>query len=554
MTREEARARYQAEQCLVFAHTFIEPVLEDAAGGADPTATAYLPNHIATIGCYRQTQAIVKSRKIAQSLGYAHKALCICATQPKATVIILSYDEDEAKEKNTFLEWAYKAMVDREPSLGRELGMSEGQEIRKFKNGARCKFMARKAPTGAGAYIICDEFSVERPGGATAQDVLIAALGATTHTGSVSIGGTQRGADTIFNQIVTGQFAKQFEGDEMFKNVVERLWEIHEFPWWSSPALCNDVPNAMLIAPQLETVDRVARFGNDKLKMQYVQYVATLGLEIFQREFECKTLDDSESYFDYALIKSCWPLPDASYPFDWCEIDGTRYGNGRYGDPLADAKQKINHLARLISSGLLDGDFGFAMDIGRENDQDEFMIGHCPRADRDTLALRLSIGMNKMPFPGKRELLSYIMKTLPITRGLIDGTTGGMGTEFAEWAKGLWGQRAETFIFTNTTKQIISSGLKARMQSGKFVMPNVPKFRKLENQLLKVKKFVSPSGNVMFDVERNKQFHGDCYWSTAMLNDLFGHPLEWAPRRTHIIGQRMVMPLGYGTRAPIIRR
>lgn len=449
MTREEARARLFAEKRWIFAKTFLEPVLEEASGG-DPTALSYLPNHEFTIRSFAQSQAIVKSRKIAQSLGYAHKALCVAATQPKATTIVLSYDEDEAKEKNTFLEWAYKAMVDREPSLGRELGMSDGQEVRRFKNGARVKFQARKAPTGAGAYIICDEFSVERPGGATAQDVLIAALGATTHTGAVSIGGTQRGHDTVFNQIITGQFGRQFEDDEMFAAMIKRLWEVGEFPWWTSPALCSDVETAIREAPGMETADRVSKFGNKKLQFQYVSYVATLGLDIFQREFECKTLDDSESYFDFELIKSTYPLEMFTYPFDFCEVDGTKYGLGRYGDILEEAKLKVNYLAKLINLNQLTGEWGFAMDIGRTNDQDEITIGHTLREDRDTLALRLSIGMSKMPFPGKREIIAHIMKVLPITRGYIDGTTGGMGTELAEWAKGLYGQRCETFIFNNS--------------------------------------------------------------------------------------------------------
>ena len=533
ITTNEAREMENAELRWMFCKTFIEPHIKDASN--DPTALGLLPNHEMLIRDPSPALCIVKCRKTAHSWGIALKALSRAATEPRSTTIIGSYDEDEAREKLNFLDWQYAVLPG---GIQRELRMSDGSEIRKFANGSRIRFLARKTPTGPGASIEWDEFSVEAPGRVTAADILIAAFGCTTHTGTVSIGGTQRGADTLFNKIVIGDFDRDLDEDPVYqamfagRGVTRKTWKIGEFPWWTSPALSKDPIDAAQFAANMSTEDRVAKYGNDKLIDQYFSYSRTpdVGIEMFQREFEMMVLDDKESYFDLSLIQSCYALAGRDYWFRHKEIEGIKYN--RNGNCLGEAKGIIDQLARAIASRELEGDWGFAMDVGMDHDQDEIWIGHTTRINRDMFFPRLNIGANLLPFDGKEELLHYMFSKLPITRGYLDATKGSLAVQLSQRMFQRYGQRAAPFIFNKANKQILASGLKAKMQLGNLPLPpKTPKYGKLESQMLKIKKIISASGNVLFDIDRNKGQHGDCFWSLAMLNELCTKPATWRPQK-----------------------
>lgn len=533
-----ARETFNAELRWTFAKTFVEPVLPKASN--DESALELLPNHEFLIRSAAPAIAIVKSRKVAHSWAIACKCYCRAATEPQSTSIIASYDEEEAREKLNFLKWIHKAVCDKNPAFLRELKMTEGTEVREMANGSRIRFIARKAPTGPGASIELDEFSVEPPGRVTAAEILVGALGCTTHTGQVSVGGTQRGPDTMFNQIVSGKLEEQMRNDPIFAGQAIRTWLVGEFPWWTSPALCNNPREAMFKAPSMDTADRVMKYGNDKLIGQFQLYYSTpdLGLEMFQREFECKILDDRLSYFEYALIQSCYDLAPKDYWFRSCEADGQNKPYG--GDSLEKAKIIINSLASMIKSDAsFRGEYGITIDIGRDRDHDEIWICQVPKWDKEMLIPRINIGMEDMRFEGKEVILHHAYTKLPITRGYIDATRGSMGVQLQERMEKRYHQRAMPFEFTNASKQIIATGMKGRMQNQKLILPRKrDDFKKLEAQLLRVKKLLTPSKNVVFDVARTSDGHGDSFWSLAMMCDLFAQAKKWIPMRGAAMQQR----------------
>lgn len=546
------REEYFAEQRWAFCQGLVEPHLIQASGD-NPYATELLPNHEFLIRSSSRAMIIVKCRKTAHSWGISLKGLSRAATQPKSTTIIGSYDEEEANEKLIFLDWQYDVLPE---SVKRELGM-KGSHTRTFNNGARIKVISRKAPTGAGAAIEWDEFSVERKGSVTASEIMTAAIGCTTHTGSISLGGTQRGPETMFNKLVIGEGEAAADADPLFAALADRAWNVGHFPWWASPALCKDVAGAMGGAPvgskgtrgawAMATEDRVAKYGNEALLYQYrlYKYTPTLGEDLFKREFELLVLDDRESYYPLELLQSGYALAGPNYWFKSVEIkEGGNYNRG--SDILAQAKLAVDALAKMIQIGEFRGDFGLAMDIGRDHDRDEIWVGHNAPNDRESLLPRLNIGMDDMPFGGKEEIIDYIFSKIAITRANVDATRGGLAVQFAERMIARYGARVIAFQFTNSSKQIIASGVKAMLQMSKLALPpKSNKFEKLENQMLKIKKLITPSGNVLFDIERNKkQGHGDAFWALAMLCELYTMPAIWTPRRGAVLQQTRNSPFG----------
>lgn len=540
-TSQQARLKYEGEIRWMLAKTLVEPHIRAACD--DASATSLLPNHEMTLRSGAKAQVFKKCRKTAHSWGFSLFGLMHAMAFAHSETSIGSYDEEEAKNKLRFLDLIYAQLPAGER---RDLKMSDGSEQRKFGNGSVLKFLARKAPTGGGGTFLGDEFSVEPPGKVSATDILTAALGATTHKGCVRLAGTERGEDTMFYQIGSGEWAALCDADPLMKNLPSVQWEVVEYPWWCSPALCMDVPTAMLQAPSMDTYDRVLKFGNARLQEQFAIYLRTpnLGLAMFQREFEIKLLADGETYLDLALIQSACARREADYRFyhlDIPEAEAASYTQNPH--VLNGAKDLMLALAARVKSGELRGEFMLSQDVGRHSDRDELMIAHNLPEARETVALRLNIGAHKLPFDGKQELLKFAMEHLPILRAAIDGTRGGVGVQLAEWANQRW-HKCEMYQFTMASKQVWATGVKARLQAHKALLPYAPPpslparagdYVKLQAQMLQLKKVKTPAGNVLFDVARSKNGHGDAFWSYAMLNDLFGEVTTYNPGNMIIV-------------------
>lgn len=532
MPSKQEEAVHDAQMRYVFGKTFVEPV--SALASNDSSAQGFLPNHEHQLLNTNPADLVVKSRKIAHSWGFANRALAVAATKTFSTQTVISFDEAEAKEKLRFLDMIYKAACDRTPALLKELRMSDGSESRTFKGtGAQISFSSRRPPTGRSGDTIIDEFSIEPPGRVSASDLLIGAIGATTHKGQVLLAGTQRGTDTMFYKISQG-LEDAFAGNPLFENAVMPQFTVMEYPWWSSPALSTNPIEAVVLAPGMTTEQRVSKYGNERLLSQYAIYMTTpeQGLEVFQREFELMVLDDKESYYSLGLIESCYTKSHDHW-FEFTEIDGTRWPNE---DCLAEAKLIIDKMAVEIKRGNFRGEWGWAMDIARHKDYEEIWIGHSDEFQRDMVHPRASISALKLPFPGKEALVEYLMARLPITRGCVDATKGSVGVQFGEWTEGKWGQRAAGFQFTQSSKQILASSLKVRFESRKIELPRFSQdFSKLRNQLLQMKKIQKPSGLVLFDIARSGKEHGDIAWALCMFSDLFDKPIVWTPRQSVVI-------------------
>jgi hypothetical protein len=526
MSNREAISRYQAKMRVTFAQTLIAPYMREASG--DPDALGLLPNHIFTLESFAMVQLKLKSRKIADSFGLALFALAQCATNKNEQVNIGSYDEEEARNKLRYLDGIYSVLP---RTVRRELGMTDGSEKRKFHTGSEINFLTRKAPTGSSGSYLGDEFSVEPKGKVSALEILVAALAGTTHKGVIRLTGTLRGEDTLFYQIYSGAYQEEILANPIFAMLPQVQWEIGEFPWWTSPALCTDPVAAAIEAPRLDTPDRVLKYGNDKLKQQFVIYLTTpgLGLPIFQREFELKLVADGEFYYELEEIEACYGGPD--YIFEHCEVTAKESAHFVPADEdptntvLQEAKECILRLAGHVKRGTLRGEWALAMD------KDELVLGHNLPEDRKMCALRLNIGLRDMPFPGKQELIEFAMRHLPISKGNIDSTRGSVGVQLGEWAAKKWPGKLREFQFTPGANADGFTNIKTRFQLNKVLLPRMPRpeapkipgvYRDMVIQLRAVKKTETAAGNVLINITRTKDHHGDKAKSFLMLCDLFG--------------------------------
>lgn len=516
-TRAE-KEHLAAETRWVFAKRYIEPHIKKASN--DDSAESLLPNHEYLIRSTAKAQCIVKCRKTAHSWCIALDALARAVTEPRSTSLIISYDEDEAKEKNRFLDWQYGVLPEH---IQRELRMTDGSEERRFSNGSRIKMLSRKAPTGAGATVYIDEFSVEGKAGVSSAEILIAAIGCTTHTGYVRVGGTQRGPETLFNKLVTGQWRESIPSDLSGFPVVE--WQVGEFPWWVSPALCADPFRATIEAPRMSTFDRVSMFGNDKLKAQYLSYCQTpeLGEDLFRREFEMIVLDENESYFPLDLIRSCTVPKSKENEYFFLRTDLVG------GEGSEKALSVIRQLAAAYRTNKLRGELCAAMDVARDKDKAVITIATNDENDRSLMQLRCVITMSKVTFPVMKEIWYFLLDNLPVVRGCIDSTKGSVGRQLGEEAEMLYGQRSLMFEFTSSNKQIIVAGIKGRMENGALCLPPCARDTDIEREFLRIKRKTTLAGNTVFDAERTEEGHADVFYSLAMLSTLFSQPHEGHP-------------------------
>lgn len=541
----EASARLEAKKRWAFAKTEIEPVIADAS--KDPEAISLLPNHEFLIRSYARAQLIAKCRKTAHSWGIAACALAQCVTTAYSQEYISSVDEKEALNKLEYLTWIYEAICRNHPGFDREFRMSKGTEKKRFANGSIIHFLPRVAPTGPSGGYYGDEFSVEPRGKTPAVEILTGAIGAITHRGSIRLGGTQRGEETLFYKLWSGEYdAELRQNPDLARLLAGIQWEIGSFPWWESPALSLDPIEAARTAPQLETHQRVEKFGNAKLLTQYALYLSTpgLGLPLFQREFELKCVPDDERYYPLDLIQRCYPERDALYPF-WHEtLDGSNYNQ----DPgcIKPAFDLIDKIAATIKNGGLRGDWGYGSDIARHTDKDAIAIGHNLPEDRHSLCLRGALVMSNLPFPGKRAVWEYLITRLPITRGAVDATRGSVGVQLAEELELRYNQRAQGVQYNSGNKQIWASGLKARMEANRMQLPfataptepvHIGEFRTLQSELLQVKKIERAGGLMQFDVERTKDGHGDMFWATASWNGLYDQAPDGGSQSIIVVGR-----------------
>jgi len=196
--------------------------------------------------------------------------------------------------------------------------------------------------------------------------------------------------------------------------------------------------------------------------------------DAWEQEFELRWLDEATAWLSYDLINSCEDdtagIPD-SYQGGHCFI---------------------------------------GCDIGRRND---LWVAVVFEKIGDVLWTREISTLRRASFAEQDAVLDDLMNRYQVTRLCIDQT--GLGEKPVEDAQRRYGKfRVEGVIFTSTSKQHLAIGGKQAFEDRKVRIPMGDSL--LRADLHKLRKIMTPLGNVRFDADSDSQGHADRTWAAFL--------------------------------------
>jgi phage FluMu gp28-like protein len=201
--------------------------------------------------------------------------------------------------------------------------------------------------------------------------------------------------------------------------------------------------------------------------------------EAWQQEYLCEFLDELSAFLSHDLITACEYDPDI-YPMP---IDGDRF---------------------------------LGMDIGRKKDLSVMFSG---LAVANTIFSQEVKVLEKMPFSQQRTQLYERLER--VRRACIDAS--GLGMQLAEEAKEKFGSKVEPVTFSAQVKESLAYQLKAAMEDRRI---RIPLDRDIHNSFHAIKKVITASNNIRFDVDSaHKKDHGDYFWAAALMLEASSTPI-----------------------------
>jgi len=402
---------------------------------------------------------ITKSRQVGYSFVFALESLARCHLKPNYTSVIVSYNQDDSKEKILIARQIHEGL----PLAYQKSIRSDSKTELTFESNGAHKHESRilsapsKAPRGKSADIFLDEFAHY----ANDREVYRGSTALILRSkGQLTGASTPLGRRGIFWEIATQETKK-------YPSFTRQI-----IPWWLSDFFCTDVGLASELAPDMDTEERVKRFGTSDIIDQY----EALESEDFRQEFECEFVDSSFSYFPLDLILPCTDREHEMY-LDFQEI------------PKATGRIVV----------------GF--DVGRTRDKSELAVFE-EREGR--FIARLFKSYKNVTFAKQEADLRLLLETLPIARFSIDNS--GLGMHMTEnLAADYPVVQAETF--TNENKERWATNYKILLQKRKLVLPGD---RDLVAQTHSIKRSVLPSGRVSFNSEKGRNGHADRFWAVVL--------------------------------------
>ena len=402
---------------------------------------------------------ITKGRQVGYSFVFALEALARCHLRDGHTVVFVSYNLEDAKEKILIarqvfdelpLAYQKKLIVDSKTELAFESNSSSNRISRIIS-------VPSKPPRGKKGDVLLDELAHyvndrEVYSGSTA-------LILRSH-GQITGCSTPLGRRGIFWEIATEELRKYPHHTRQ------------EVPWWLSRFFCRHVPLAATQAPDMTTEERVAKFGTQAI----VEQLDSLPLEDFQQEFEAKFIDESYSFYPYELVLPCTSA-DLSLYDDFTDF------------PFPDG--------RIVA--------GF--DVGRTRDRSELAVFE---EHNNRFTCRMLRSYNQVPFSEQETDLRRLLNTLPVARLSIDKS--GIGMNLAENLARDYPQVVPE-AFSNDSKERWATDFKILLQRRDVILP---RDREMVGQIHSIKRRVLPSGKVSFDAERTSRGHADRFWAIAL--------------------------------------
>lgn len=117
------------------------------------------------------------------------------------------------------------------------------------------------------------------------------------------------------------------------------------------------------------------------------------------------------------------------------------------------------------------------------------------------------------PWEQQEQWVAEVMNAPRMTRMCVDET--GIGSQFTERLRNLYGSRVEGIAFTQQSKEELANGLKLAHERGRIRMraDDVATRR----DVLSLRRMITTGGNVRFDAAESKDGHADRAWAVALM-------------------------------------
>jgi phage FluMu gp28-like protein len=440
-----------------------------------------------------------KSRQIAWSWALAADFLADALLR-STDGIFVSISLEEAKEKIRYAKTIYEHLrVGGLPKLVRD-----AQFNLEFSNGARLTSLPSKPARGrARSNVGLDEFAHAQRDRA----IYTGSLPVISKGGRLRVGSSPLGASGVFWEVYT-QSLRPYSG-----------YKRRATPWWHVYSFCNNVREAVKLAPELTTAQQVERFGNDRIKAIF----DNMPWEDFSQEYCCLYIDESTAWITWDEIKAAQALEPECYMAKAISTLTPEVG------------EAIESLAKAIAKGGVEGSLAVGVDIGRTRNTTEiYAVG---LSTTNTYPLRLAITLDNMEFDDQLGVVLNVLQQLPVVSMKID--QNGIGRNLAENAAKRYPVKVMPENFTNETKRVWATDAKMLIQQGRTPLP-VDK--DIAYQIHSIKRMVTGSNNLVFDTERNEKAHADKFWAWALaLAGAYHRPQSSAikvPNAVNIFGAR----------------
>ncbi len=402
---------------------------------------------------------VTKSRQVGFSFIFALEALARCHLRPNHNSIFVSYNQADAIEKILLARQVYEELP---IAFQKRLDKDSRTELSFISNSgkrgiSRIISVPSKPPRGYKGDVVLDELAHY----VDDREVYTGSAPLIIHTrGQMSGASTPLGRRGIFWEIAKEELHQYPHHSKM------------EVPWWLSSFFCIDVERAAEEAPEMSTEEAVGRFGTPDM----IQQFESLPLDDFEQEFCCRFVDESYSYYSFALILPCTD-PELMVYRDFSDIPAPK--------------------GRVVA--------GF--DVGRARDKSELAVFE---ELGGRFVCRMLRSYNQVPFAEQEAELRQMLEILPVARLSIDRS--GIGMNLAENLERDYPQVVPE-NFTSDTKERWATDFKILLQRRDVVLP---RDRELVAQIHSIKRRVLASGKVAFDAEKTRKGHADRYWAVVL--------------------------------------
>jgi len=473
-----------------------------------------------------------KARQIGISYTFALESLSKTHLKPVQTSIFISYNHEEAMEKIRFARALYDSMP---TEFQKKLIVDNKQSLEFEHNGklSRILSFAQRQPRGKGynTDIYLDEFAhMTWP-----EAIYTAAVPVLTRgSGVLTVASTPLGKGSMHYDIGVNR---------------TKYWMFSRMQifWWDCPALCNNIELARKLAPEMETEERIKKFGTDKLELIF----GAMDFDLFRQEYELYYADESVSYYPLSLIRSCvfedesmHLLEDNIDPEEivpsWEDVEDDsghmvrsetimrfyesekivwycrpkRISSESHSDDEAHAAaiDMIDGLYVAMAAGGFGRQLVVGVDIGRVRDSTEISIfEQIEIRGINLLVERLSIELHAIKFKTQEAVLKYLIDRLHPKKIRVDST--GIGMNIAENLKAYDPSIVEEIDFNIENKKELAQTFRMRLEDRTVAILNDAESVK---QIHSIQRSVTEGSQVRFQSIGTKKHHGDKFWAKAL--------------------------------------